>query len=142
MGYVEIIFLRAPSVSTLQKWSPDKISPNVLKQITPHRTSDDYESRKCAQYTSLPVSLSTILCMRHLYLWMLYATSYKMCMFMICHHKKFHMTWYTGSLVITIKLKTKYRLHATFMMFYIPQKHYFIKCCIFVEDLVRYISEI
>jgi len=40
----------------------------------------------------------------------------------ICLHTKFHMPSTPDSLVITIKMKTKYRLHAATMLFYILHK--------------------
>jgi hypothetical protein len=43
--------------------------------------------------------------------------------FMIYHHTKFHMPSSDGSLVvITIKLKAKYRLDGAIMLFYILKK--------------------
>jgi hypothetical protein len=54
---------------------------------------------------------------------------------MIYHTTKFHVPGSTGSLVITNKLKTKYRFHAATIFFIFYKKDYLNRHCIFFDDL-------
>jgi hypothetical protein len=52
---------------------------------------------------------------------------------------KFNIPSSNGSLIITIKLKSKYRIHVAAMLFFLLQKE-LCKCCIFNEELLPHFS--
>jgi hypothetical protein len=64
-------------------------------------------------------------------------------MFTIYFYTKFHMPSSNSSLITATKPKAKYRFCTVIVLFfYIIQKNYLNKCCVFFEDLLPYkISE-